>query len=62
MRVVVLGSGVVGVTTAYYLAADGHETVALDTTCDDLELGCILVGGGVQNRSVDGDSKMLGSV
>jgi D-amino-acid dehydrogenase len=30
MRVVVLGSGVVGVTTAYYLAADGHETVVID--------------------------------
>ena len=30
MRVVVLGSGVVGVTTAYYLAAEGHETVVID--------------------------------
>src|SRR5215469_6190248 len=30
MRVVVLGSGVVGVTTAYYLAAEGHETVVVD--------------------------------
>jgi D-amino-acid dehydrogenase len=30
MRIVVLGGGVVGVTTAYYLAADGHEIVVID--------------------------------
>ncbi len=30
MRIVVLGSGVVGVTTAYFLAKDGHEVVVLD--------------------------------
>ena len=30
MRVVVLGGGVIGVTTAYYLAVDGHEVVVLD--------------------------------
>jgi D-amino-acid dehydrogenase len=30
MRVVVLGGGIVGVTTAYYLAADGHEVIVLD--------------------------------
>ena len=30
MRVVVLGGGVVGVTTAYYLAADGHEVALVD--------------------------------
>ena len=30
MRIIVLGSGVVGVATAYYLAADGHEVVVLD--------------------------------
>jgi D-amino-acid dehydrogenase len=30
MRIVVLGGGVVGVTTAYYLAADGHEIVVVD--------------------------------
>ncbi len=30
MRTIVLGSGVVGVATAYYLAADGHEVVVLD--------------------------------
>ena len=30
MRVVVLGSGVIGVTSAYYLAEAGHEVVALD--------------------------------
>jgi D-amino-acid dehydrogenase len=30
MRVIVLGSGVVGVASAYYLAEAGHEVVALD--------------------------------
>ena len=30
MRVIVLGSGVIGVTTAYYLAEAGHEVVVLD--------------------------------
>jgi D-amino-acid dehydrogenase len=30
MRIIVLGGGVIGVTTAYYLAADGHEVVVLD--------------------------------
>src|ERR1051326_1776280 len=30
MRIAVLGGGVIGVTTAYCLAADGHEVVVLD--------------------------------
>jgi D-amino-acid dehydrogenase len=30
MRVIVLGSGVVGVTTAYYLAKAGHEVTVID--------------------------------
>lgn len=30
MRVVVLGAGVVGVTTAYELARDGHEVTVID--------------------------------
>ena len=30
MKVAVLGSGVIGVTTAYYLAQSGHEVVVLD--------------------------------
>lgn len=30
MKIVVLGAGVVGVTTAYYLAKDGHEVVVID--------------------------------
>ncbi|MDW6021547.1 D-amino acid dehydrogenase [Mesorhizobium sp. BAC0120] len=30
MRIVVLGSGVIGVTTAYYLAAAGHEVTVVD--------------------------------
>jgi D-amino-acid dehydrogenase len=30
MEIVVLGGGVIGVTTAYYLARDGHEVTVLD--------------------------------
>jgi D-amino-acid dehydrogenase len=30
MRVVILGSGVIGVTSAYYLASAGHEVTVLD--------------------------------
>ncbi|HZC39026.1 MAG TPA: FAD-dependent oxidoreductase, partial [Streptosporangiaceae bacterium] len=30
MRTIVLGGGVIGVTTAYYLARDGHEVVVAD--------------------------------
>ncbi|HEY5701733.1 MAG TPA: D-amino acid dehydrogenase [Gammaproteobacteria bacterium] len=30
MKILVLGSGVIGVTTAYYLARDGHEVTVLD--------------------------------
>nr|WP_298682548.1 D-amino acid dehydrogenase [uncultured Dongia sp.] len=30
MKIVVLGSGVIGVATAYFLALDGHEVIVLD--------------------------------
>ena len=30
MKVVVLGSGVIGVTSAWYLAAQGHEVIVVD--------------------------------
>lgn len=30
MRVVVLGAGVIGITTAYFLAKDGHEVTVID--------------------------------
>src|SRR5438045_6614090 len=30
MRVLIMGSGVIGVTTAYYLALAGHEVTVLD--------------------------------
>lgn len=34
MRVIILGSGVVGVTTAYYLAKAGHEVTVIDRQLD----------------------------
>ncbi|MFM7569926.1 MAG: FAD-dependent oxidoreductase, partial [Betaproteobacteria bacterium] len=30
MKIVVLGAGVIGVTTAYELACDGHEVIVVD--------------------------------
>ncbi|TMD34957.1 MAG: FAD-dependent oxidoreductase, partial [Chloroflexi bacterium] len=30
MKVVIIGAGVVGVTTAYYLARSGHEVTVVD--------------------------------
>ena len=30
MKILVMGSGVIGVTTAYYLARDGHEVIVVD--------------------------------
>ena len=30
MRTIVMGAGVVGVTTAYYLAKAGHDVVVID--------------------------------
>jgi D-amino-acid dehydrogenase len=30
MKILVLGGGVIGVTTAYYLGRDGHEVTVID--------------------------------
>ena len=45
MKVVVLGGGVIGVTTAYYLAADGHEVEVLDR-CEGPGLETSFANGG----------------
>lgn len=42
MRCVILGGGVIGVTTAYYLARDGHEVVVLEAAP---ELATLASGG-----------------
>lgn len=42
MRTVVVGGGVVGVTTAYYLARDGHEVTVIER---EKELGTDATGG-----------------
>ena len=45
MKVVVLGGGVIGVTTAYYLAADGHEVEVLER-CEGPGLETSFANGG----------------
>jgi D-amino-acid dehydrogenase len=42
MRTIVLGGGVIGVTTAYYLARDGHEVVVVE---QEHKLGSLATGG-----------------
>lgn len=42
MRTVIVGGGVVGVTTAYYLARDGHDVTVLDKAS---KLGADATGG-----------------
>lgn len=37
MKVLVLGAGVIGVTTAWYLAQEGHEVTVLDRQMDVAE-------------------------
>lgn len=45
MKVIVLGAGVIGVTTAYFLARDGHEVVVLDRA-NASALACSKANGG----------------
>ncbi|MEP0069995.1 D-amino acid dehydrogenase [Pyruvatibacter sp.] len=45
MKIVVLGAGVVGVTTAYYLADRGHEVTIVDRA-DDVALETSFANGG----------------
>ena len=45
MKVIVLGAGVIGVTTAYYLAKDGHEVIVIDQAPSSAN-GCSFANGG----------------
>lgn len=45
MKVIVLGSGVIGVTTAYFLAKSGHKVVVIDKNPAS-SLGCSYANGG----------------
>ena len=45
MKVIVLGSGVIGVATAYYLAKQGHEVVVIEKSNNSAH-GCSFANGG----------------
>ena len=45
MKVIVLGAGVIGVTTAYFLARAGHEVVVIEKNSEP-GLGCSYANGG----------------
>ena len=45
MKVIVLGAGVIGVSTAYFLAKSGHEVVVIDKSNNSAE-GCSNSNGG----------------
>lgn len=45
MKVIVLGSGIIGITTAYYLASNGHQVTVLDKNSKPA-MGCSYANGG----------------
>ena len=45
MKVIVLGAGVIGVTTAYFLARDGHEVIVIEKNPSAAQ-GCSYANGG----------------
>ncbi|OZI74526.1 D-amino acid dehydrogenase [Bordetella genomosp. 12] len=45
MRVCVIGAGVIGVTTAYFLAREGHEVVLVDSQAQPAEVSSYANGG-----------------
>ena len=45
MQIIVLGAGIIGVTTAYFLAKNGAEVTVLEQN-QDSSLGCSLANGG----------------
>ena len=45
MKVIVLGAGIIGVSTAYFLAKSGHEVVVIDKSISSGE-GCSSSNGG----------------
>ncbi len=44
MKILVLGAGVIGVTTAWYLAQEGHEVLVVDRQHDVAEEKQQMVG------------------
>lgn len=45
MKIIILGAGVIGVTTAYFLARQGHEVTVLEKNINSA-LGCSYANGG----------------
>lgn len=50
MRIIVIGGGVIGTTTAYYLQADGHEVVLVDRA-PQLAMEASFANGGMLHAS-----------
>lgn len=51
MRVIVIGCGVIGVSTAYFLAKDGHEVTVIDREAD-IACGASFANGGILTPSM----------
>lgn len=45
MKIIVMGAGIIGVTTAYFLAREGHQVIVLDKNSTS-GLGCSYANGG----------------
>ena len=53
MHVIVLGAGVVGVTSAWYLAADGHQVTVIDRQPIPARETSFANGGQISVRQAD---------
>ncbi len=45
MKILILGAGIIGVTSAYYLAKEGHEVSVIDINNSPGQAGCSYANG-----------------